>query len=378
MVVGTGGAGASWALSKASASAAPAIPLGDPALDAALRYFGTHGLHAAALDDVARSGDLDVREVSRRYPTSRCLALGLFERMLDLLGEQLEEQSRRGASLTERLQSWFELELQLLEPCKALVRSWLLDSLNPLSPTALLQGPLAIRYGSQIERQLELARDRGEISGWVLPGVAAGAFIGLRRSLFLGWLGDDSAAERTLPFARAEIAAFVRLLAPWPGLDDVRPSASRPIRVQEPRALPAPAEAAKVSAHARSLPAATVNLREEAEAEAVAPVQVEAVQAAVVQVAAQPVAVVQPAVAEATEAAPAAAVNAAVAQAPAVLGTLAQAEATPEALASLAPEAEPPSEPPAIGNGAPAPVQPGSEKSSARSKRRSRAKRSKH
>jgi AcrR family transcriptional regulator len=336
--VDTGGAGTSWALSAASAvssDVAPAMPLGDPALDAAVRYFGAHGLRSTALDDVARSGDLDLRELSRRYPTSRSLALGVFERMLEILGEQLEEQNKRGATLTERLQRWFELELQLLEPCKALVRSWLLESVNPLSPAALLQGPLAFRYSAQIQRELERARGRREISGWILPVVAAGAFIGLRRSLVLGWLADDSpAAARTLPLARAEIAAFVQLLAPWPGLDQARPSQSRSSSAHEPRALPAPSDVA---------------------VETVA-------QAAVVQ----------------TEAVPAAAVNTALAQAPAVLGTLAQAALTPDLPLSPVPEEASPPEPARLDNSSPAPVKPGSETSATRAKRRARAKRSRH
>jgi len=329
MVVDMGGAGTSLALSTAS----PPIPLGDPALDAAVRYFGAHGLRSTALDDVARSSDLELSELNRRYPSSRSLAAGVFERMLDLLGEQLDGQRERGAPLSERLQRWFELELQLLEPCKALVRGWLIDSVNLLSPTALLQGSLAFRYAARIQRELELARERGEISVWVLPAVATGAFIGLRRSLVLGWLGDDSpAAARTLPLARAEIAAFVRLLAPWPGLDGAHPAAS-PSRVRETRALPPPA--------------------------------------------ADPVSFVQPPAVMQTESAPAAAVNAAIAQAPAILGTLAQTALEPVPMLSPEPE-EVRSEPARLDLGSPAPIRPGSEKSATSSKRKSRAKRSKH
>src|SRR4051812_32868312 len=146
MVVDTGGAGTSLALSTAAPPLAQPMPLGDPALDAAVHSFGTHGLSTTALDDVARSSNLDPREVSRRFPSSCSLAVGVFERMLDLLGEQLDEQRERGVTLGERLQRWFELELQLLEPCKALVRGWLIDSVNPLSPAVVLQGPLAFRY----------------------------------------------------------------------------------------------------------------------------------------------------------------------------------------------------------------------------------------
>jgi AcrR family transcriptional regulator len=302
--------------------------LGDAALDAARHYFGTHGLRCTALDDIARSSDLDLRELSRRYPSPRTLAVGVFERMLDILGAQLEQQDTRGATLTERLQSWFELELQLLEPCKALVRSWLIDSSDPLSPAALLQGPLAFRYVAQIQREIELARGRGEVSGWTLSSVAAGAFVGLRRSLVLSWLGDASpAAERTLAFARAEIAAFVRLLAPWPGLEDARPSA-RPRSAPEPRALATANEAVDPSSSARALPVATTSLAQES---AAAAVQTSAVPA---------------------EAAATAAVNAAVAQAPAILGILAQTPPAPEPL--------------------------GSETSTPRAQRRARAKRPKH
>lgn len=331
------------------------MPLGDATLDAAVRYFGMHGLRSAALDDVARSADLDLRELRRRYPTSRMLALGIFERMLDILGEQLEEQSKRGAPLSERLQRWFELELQLLEPCKALVRGWWLESIHPLSPAAWLQGPLAFRYGAQLQREFELARQRGEISGWIWPAAAAGAFVGLRRSLVSSWLGDDSpAASRTLPLARAEIAAFVRLLAPWPGVEQPRASTS-PRRAREPRALPAPIEPAEMSSEARSLEAA------QAEAvQAVRAVQAEAVQA------------VQAVQAET------AAVNAALAQAPAVLGVLAQPALEPEPLGSpLSDRVGDPDAAP-LGASAPAPVHPGSEKAPNRSQRRARGKRSKH
>jgi hypothetical protein len=352
---------------------APPIPLGDPTLDAAVRYFGKHGLRSTALDDVARSGDLDVREVSRRYPSSRCLAAGIFERMLDILGEQLDQQSKGGVALSERLQRWFELELQLLEPCKALVRSWLIDLVNPLSPAGLLQGPLAFRYAVRIQRELELARSRGEISAWVSPAFAAGAFIGLRRSLVLGWLGDDSpAAARTLSLARAEIAAFVSLLAPWPGLDDAGRSHSRSIPVREPRALPAASAPAHPASEALSLPVAAARLPEQPAAAARplgAPVE-----------AAEPSAVERPVTLE-TEPVPPAAVSAAMAQAPAILGPLAQTAAGAEPLVSLAPEAASRPESPLFDPDPPAPlapVKPGSEKSVARSKRRSRTKRSKH
>lgn len=335
------------------------LPLGDPALDAAVHYFGTHGLRYTAPDDVARSCDLDVRELRRRYPTSQSLAAGIFERMLDILCEQLEEQSKRGATLSERLQRWFELELQLLEPCKALVRSWLLDSLQPLSPSALLQGPLAFRYAAQIERELDLARGRGEVSGWVLPAIAAGAFVGLRRSLVLGWLDDDSpGAARTLPFARAEIAAFVRLLAPWPGLDEARLDEARPahrvpVRVPEPRALPAPSAAVELPAEASPLPVVALSLPEESVAAAV------------------------PAV-EQTEAAPALAVEAAIAQAPAVLGTFAETELKAEPVVNAVLGEVRDSEPAPLEASPPAPVKPGGEKPASRSKRRSRSKRSKN
>jgi AcrR family transcriptional regulator len=330
----------------------PPIPLGDATLDVALRYFGAHGLRSSALDDVARSADLDLQELRQRYPTSRSLVIGIFERMLDILSEQLEEQSKRGASLGERLQRWFELELQLLEPCKALVRGWLLDSINPLSPAAWLQGPLAFRYGALLQREFELARQQGEISGWVWPSAAAAAFVSLRRSLISVWLGDESGeAARTLPFARAEIAAFVRLLAPWPGLDEPRP-ASAP---REPRALPIPIQPARAVHRALPLPVASASLLEEPAAAAVQPAVVPA------------------------DAVPPAAVDAAIAQAPAVLGTLAQPELAPEALVDLEQDDEaPPSDPARLDQSSPAPAQPGGDKAAARAKRRSRAKRSKH
>ncbi|HEU4582944.1 MAG TPA: hypothetical protein VFS67_32015 [Polyangiaceae bacterium] len=357
MVVGRGESGTSWAL--AVGSPVPAVPLGDATLDAALRYFGMHGLRSAALGEVARSADLDLQQLRRRYPTPRSLALGIFERMLDLQREQLEQHHKRGVPLGERLQRWFELELQLLEPCKALVRGWLLESISPLSPAAWLQAPLAFRYRAQLQREFELARQRGEISGWVWPSIAAAGFVSLRRSLVSIWLGDDSgAAARTLPFARGEIAAFVRLLAPWPGLEEARP-AHRSIPVGEPRALPAPSEPAPEPARALPPPAAAVG-------PSLAVVEESAAAA------------LQPAV-EPSEAVPPTAVDAAVAQAPAVLGALAQPELAPEPLVSSEPEEEAsPPESARLEPIAPAPVQPGGDKAPARAKRRPRGKRSKH
>jgi hypothetical protein len=173
--------------------------------------------------------------------------------------------------------------------------------------------------------------------------------------LVLGWLGDDSPAPaRTLALARAEIAAFVRLLAPWPSLQDARPS-NRPRSAPEPRALPAPVEGAEVSSATLSLPVAAHRLPDESESAAVQPAVVQA------------------------EAASTVAVNAAIAHAPAILGTLAQPGPAVQPLVSLAPEAGASrSEPAQFDGSLPAPIQPGGENAAARSKRRSRAKRSKH
>lgn len=333
MVVNTTGrSSTSRSLSTASATPVP-VPLGDPVLDAAVLYFGTHGLRSTALDDIASSGELDVREMRRRYPSSRYLALGIFERMLDLLQEQLQEQLERGATLTERLQGLFERELQLLEPCKALVQSWLMDSANPFSPSALLQGPLAFRYATQIRYTIELARRRGEVSPWTLSAVAAGAFVALRRSLVLGWLVDNSApATRTLTVARAEIAAFVRLLAPWPGFVDAIPSHLRAGSIRKPRVLSASIEPTAVGSRALPLPVAVPSLPGESANEAV---QAAAVQTAAVQMPAVDIAAVQ------TAAPLTAAVSAASIQPPVVLGALAQTASAPEPRVGLMLEGAP-------------------------------------
>ncbi|HWO14358.1 MAG TPA: hypothetical protein VNN80_32855 [Polyangiaceae bacterium] len=341
--------------SGTAAALAPPIPLGDPVLDAAVAYFGKHGLRFAALEEVARSCDLDVREVRRRYSSSRSLAVGIFDRVLDILGEQLDRPSEGGSTLTERLQRRFELELRLLEPCKPLVRSWLIDSANPLSPSALLQGPLAFRYVAQIEQELEVARKRGEIYGWILPVVAAGVFICIRGRLVLGWLGDDSpAAARTVALARAEIAAFARLLAPGPLLEGAKPSNGPSTSAHGPRALSASIEVTAPSLGALSPPTATAGLPGQPASE---PVQTAAATVA---------------------APPTVAMNAAISSVPVVLGALAHTTPAAELEVSRVLEAAPESEPTHLDSSAPAPVKPGSEMAPTRSKNGSRTKRARH
>jgi AcrR family transcriptional regulator len=190
--------------------------LGDPLLDAAVSCLEEGGFRGTTIERVAMRVGMPTGDILRRFPSVEHLAVAVLERVLNHLPEEVTHASVPGSALGDRLYALLATEVRLLTPYKKVVRSAVLDALNPLSPSALLQAPLAMRYLSLVAGQIQEAKAKDEVSWWVNPLMAAGLFAALRATLVWEWLSDGSSGSKETPArARPAITAFVRGLAPF-------------------------------------------------------------------------------------------------------------------------------------------------------------------
>lgn len=189
----------------------------DRILDAALAAAHEVGWSELALEDISARTDISAEEILRLYPTRAHVARSIIARVLDRLPAELADELTERSTLRDRLYSCLAHVLRSLERHKDFVRAMSRDTLR-VPDAGAMQIPLVMRYVDLIAEQVEHARERGEISRFVIPHFAAPAFWLITLRIIHFWLGDISdISEKTHALADRWVTGFVRKLgAPSP------------------------------------------------------------------------------------------------------------------------------------------------------------------
>jgi AcrR family transcriptional regulator len=219
-----------------AAKATPPHTTGDPILDAAAYCLDKYGWSATTVERVAVQSKKPLAEVLQKYPSRDHLAAAIMRRMLDQLPVEFADEIDADATLSDRLYTAIAHELRTLEPHKAFVRELVRTSVNPLSPSMVMQAREVLHYLTFITEQIRVGKHRGEISAWIVPSLAASAFWLLHLRVINFWLRDDSPySEQTHARVDRWIRQFVFTLGgARVGRDPTRRIESDPVRSSEP------------------------------------------------------------------------------------------------------------------------------------------------
>jgi AcrR family transcriptional regulator len=194
----------------------PSGTLGDPLLDAAARLMSRPGgMARTTLQEIAVEASAPVEQVLRRFPTldhaAACIFEEVFRHLPQELGDEVDE------PLEDRLYALLANDFARLAPYKDFVRAISLRTLNPLTPSFMLQAPLAARYAAYVSEQIRTAREHYDISRWTVPTLAAGAFWLVRMEALRFWMNDrSSTSAASMAHAHQLTRTFVKSLGGRP------------------------------------------------------------------------------------------------------------------------------------------------------------------
>lgn len=195
----------------------PVAPtLGDPVLDAAARLMSRPGgVEVTTLAEIAKEAGATPEDVLRRFPSLDHAAAAIFHKVFDHLPREIGEEI--DAPLEDRLFAFLNNDFTMLEPYKPFVAAISIHAANPLSPSFVLLAQQAARYTAYVTEQIRAARSRHEVSRWIVPTVAAGAFWLVRMEAVRNWVQDDSRkSSASRRYANQLVRTFVTTLGGRP------------------------------------------------------------------------------------------------------------------------------------------------------------------
>lgn len=175
------------------------------------------GWSQLSIEKLSQASKVSPEEIRRIFPSRAHVASGILERVLERLPAEIADEITPRSTLRDRLYTCVAHLLRTLEKDKTLFRSVSEDFVREPRIGAL-QIPLVAQYLDTVARQIEVCRNNGEISRFVIPHLAASAFWLIHLRIIRFWLTDSTAvSEKTHAFADKLITSFVRTLgAPSP------------------------------------------------------------------------------------------------------------------------------------------------------------------
>jgi AcrR family transcriptional regulator len=184
----------------------------DAILTAARELARVTGWNQVTVEQVSERTHIPPDLILELFSTRAQLAQGIMERLVDRLPAEIADEISPRSTMRDRLYTCVAHILRTMERDKGFMRA-VVESAIGDPESGALQAPLVTRYLQVVAAQIEIVREKGEISRFVVPHVAASIFWFAHLRIIRFWLSDTSeASEKTHAFADRTITQFARAL----------------------------------------------------------------------------------------------------------------------------------------------------------------------